>query len=83
MTDAMSYSRRISIIIRKGGAKMLTKIQSIIQGTYIFLFIYSTFVVVGCIESGISVLPFWKITYAVSTFLTLGKIIYCKINGDI
>ena len=83
MTDAMSYLRKISIIIRKGGAKMLTKMQSIIQGTYIFLFIYSSLVVVGCVESGISILPFWKIVYVVSTFLTLGKIIYCKINGDI
>ena len=51
------------------------------QKIYIFLFIYSTLVVVGCVESDIPILPFWKMIYGISTFLTIGKMIYLKKKG--
>lgn len=55
---------------------MLSKLQKIVQGTYIFLFILSTFAIVGNIELDIPVPTTTLIVYVISTFLTYGKVIY-------
>lgn len=55
----------------------LSKGQAIIQGTYIFLFMFSSLRIVRSINLGEPIPKFWLIVYGISTFLTYGKIIYC------
>ena len=50
--------------------------QFTLQATYIFLFIFSLFGIVGNIEVGQAVPTFWKIVCIITGILTVGKIIY-------
>ena len=59
----------------------MSKGQFILQATYIFLFIFSLFGIVGNIELGQAVPTFWKIVCAITTFLTIGKIVYLELGG--
>ena len=51
------------------------------QRTYIFLFIFSSLGIVGNMELNIPVPTFWKIVCAITTFLTIGKIVYLELGG--
>jgi hypothetical protein len=62
---------------------MLTKTQTIIQGTYLFLFIFSTIGIIRNIELDVPIPTFWIIVFGISTFLTLGKFIYWFKKGEL
>ena len=53
------------------------------QKTYLFLFIFSLFGMVGNIELGVEIPTIWKVIMLVTGFLTIGKIIYLSQKGVI
>ena len=59
---------------------MLTKGQAIIQGTYIFLFIFLSLGIVGNIELGVKTPAIILIVYSIVSILTIGKIVYWAIH---
>lgn len=63
--------------------KIYRKAQRIIQGMYLFLFIFLSIGICGNIELGEPTSTGCWIVYGIVAFLSIGKIIYSKINGYI
>ena len=61
---------------------MLSKGQTIIQGTYLFLFIFMTWGMVGNIKLGVKTPTITLIVYGIVCFLTTGKILYWIKKGE-
>lgn len=56
--------------------KFINKLSKLVQITYLLTFVITSFLVTFYIESDVK-LPLWLIlSYSISTFLSLGKVIY-------
>jgi len=64
---------------KQKGEQMMNRFQK----TYLFLFIFSLFGMVGNIELGVEIPTTWKVIMLVTGFLTIGKIIYLSQKGVI
>lgn len=64
---------------KQKGEQMMNRFQK----TYLFLFIFSLFGMVGNIELGVEIPTIWKVIMLVTGFLTIGKIIYLSQKGVI
>lgn len=62
---------------------MLSKGQAIFQGIYIFLFVFSSFLIFRKLGLGEPMPKFLLIVYGISIFLTYGKIIYVNCRNYI
>ena len=61
---------------------MVNKTQAIIQGTYLFLFIFMSWGMIGNIELGVKTPVVKLIVYGIVCFLTAGKILYWIKKGE-